>query len=131
MAAAAVLAVVLVAGAAALLARRDTPSGVERAQQLTKDDDRFGSAREGAETLLEVSDLLALEAERCEAERDEHPRDCRPYFAGAGYARIASVRIVTCTRPEVFDVRVAVDAYLAALGESPSDAELPAPPRCA
>ena len=132
--AALVLAVVAVLGAVALATSRDrrSPTGIEQARALTEDGDGFDSEREAAQTLLRVSDLLASEAERCERGPTDRrgPEGCRPLFAAAGYARVASVRVVGCNRPELFDVRVALDRHLATLATSPEDAVVPSPPRC-
>jgi hypothetical protein len=126
---------VAVAIGAAVLADREEPSFVAQARNLTDDDAGFGSARESAGTLSRVSDLLAAQAERCEARRDaDDPSaaaSCRPYFAAAAYARIASVGVRRCSRPELFDARQAMDRYLATLEAAPEAASVPPPPRCA
>lgn len=96
---------------------------------MVDDEDRFAAAQTSGLALLRVSGLLKDEAERC-AEAQPTDGGCNAYFSAAGHLQVMAVHIVQCSRPEIFDVRLAVSAYLEVLAERPNDAALPLLPRC-
>ena len=121
---------VLAVGVIAVALRGDGSSAAAIARQAAEDDGRFGTTAEAAQTFLHISEVLATEAEHCDRDETRPRRECRSYFGAAAYARVASVGVVRCSRPELFDARQAMKGYLRQLEDDPAAATVPPPPRC-
>ena len=86
----------------------DSSSGIERAQDLIADDDRFGTPNEAAESFARVAELLLEEGRRC-------TNACDGILAAAAWVQFVAIDVLPCRQPDVHDARVAVLDHLAAV----------------
>ena len=111
---------------------RDEPEPLEQARALLDRDEDFAAAETAGLTVLRVSSKLKEAGEQCaKNSAAAQSRRCNAYFAGAGHVQVISIQVVRCSRPEIFDVRTSLQAYLDELSSEPGTASLPALPRCA
>jgi hypothetical protein len=97
-------------------------SGLDRARALVADKSRFAAASTAGEALNEASVHLLDHAERCRS-------NCDRFFTAAAITRTTGVAALRCTRPDLFAVRNALEAYLDALADGEST-DPPFPPAC-
>ena len=124
-AAAGAVVLVLVAVLAAAVASRTNP--VDDAIEIVEDDAQFVRAADAGVAFLRISRVLTAGGDSCEGGETE-PR-CASYFQGAGYAQVAAVRVIRCTRPGIFEHRAAMREYLHELRDDPG-ARLPSVSSC-
>ena len=113
------------AGVAAVLLF-DGPSHLERARQALADDEAFSASSTAGEALLRSSVELEKAGDGC----DDDDRSCDRFLTAAAVARVASVQVLECRRPDVFTFRAAFRSHLDALAND--EDPLPPPlPSCA
>lgn len=126
------MALVALLPAGVAVVTRDEPSPLESARAALDDDEQFLGAETAGLALLRVSRFLTEGGERCADEHEQRPTArCSAFFAGAGHTQVISVLVLSCSRPEIFDVRASLRAYLDELASEPEAASLPPVPRCA
>lgn len=117
----------MVVALGAWLMLRDAP-GADRALAVLADDDRFTTARRGAEALIEVGDILQVAGSACADGRDAS--DCESLLEASAFARVAAVRLAGCTLPYLHDTRRDMIAYLGRLQAGDEPVEPPKLPAC-
>lgn len=113
-------------GAVGVLAPDD--DHLEAAQAALDDDQAFRGATTAGEALLRVS----VELQRAGAACDDDDGDaaaCARFFTAAAFARVSSVDVLRCRRPDIFTFRHRFRDYLAALADG-HDPDPPSPPNC-
>ena len=108
--AAAILVVGLVAVAALFVV--DGPSPMQRAQHELDDDSSFTRGSDAGLAFTRASAHLQAAAERCGD--DSH---CARLFTAAAFLRVAALDALDCRRPELFEMRAALAAYIDALAD--------------
>ena len=98
--------------AMALVATRDTPTGLARVRVALNDDDRFTNGPTAGETVATASKWLLDDGESCEADRGKGDPRCAARLSAAAYASVAAVGLVDCTAPGVFRTRRALVQYI-------------------
>jgi hypothetical protein len=115
---------VLVGLVAAVLHRE--PDHLDRARTELADDDAFTGARTAGEAFLRASVELLAAGEGCRPARDAR---CEQLFTAAALARVSSVQLLGCRRPDIHQYRGRFRNYLAALDDGGA-VQPPPPPAC-
>jgi predicted small lipoprotein YifL len=90
------------------------------------DDSGWDTATHAGETLATIGEDLLRAGKTC-----GHGPHCDDLLSASGWAQVAAVRILRCTRPTVFDTRTRTRALLKALNaHNHPRITLPEVPRC-
>lgn len=122
-----VLAAVLAFAGAAAAVVRGGEDHLDEARAELADDQAFRGATTAGEALLRVSVSLQRAGEACED--DERDARCDGLFTAAAVARVSSVDLLRCRRPDIFSFRNEFRAHLDAL-DSGALPDPPSPPNC-
>lgn len=122
LAAAAVLALV----ALVVVVVDDGPDHLDLARAELADDEAFAQSSTAGAALLRSSVELQEAGTSCDGDRDA---SCARLLTASAMARVASVRLLDCRRPDIFTFRAEFRRYLdeLAAGDDPTP---PAPPAC-
>jgi hypothetical protein len=117
--------VVLAAIGLLVVVTQDGPDHLARARAELAADDAFARSSTAGEALLRASTELQRAGTDCDGER---PR-CDRLLTAAAMARVSSVQLLDCRRPDIFAFRARFRLYLDALaaGDDPTP---PPPPAC-
>jgi hypothetical protein len=123
----AVVVLLAVAGLVAV-ALDDGPDHLERARRTMADDEAFAGASTAGEALLGVSVDLERAGDDCDDGDDGDDVTCNRFLVAAALARVASVQVLECRRPDIFTFRAAFRRHLDELadGGDPLPPNLPA-----
>ena len=103
----------------------DGPSALDRARAELASDGAFTRSSTAGEALLRASTELQRAGAECEADDAR----CDRLLTAAAMARVSSVQLLSCRRPEVFAFRDEFRTYLDGLAEG-DDPTPPRPPAC-
>lgn len=120
----AVAAALALAGVAALMLD-DGPDHLALARAEVADEQSFTGARSAGEALLRASQRLQAAGGACDPNRSR----CDRLLTAAAIARVSSVDVLGCRRPDIFAFRLRFERYLAALQDG-DDPLPPPPPAC-
>lgn len=115
---------VLAGGAAAILRGGDDHLANARAELA--DDEAFGGATSAGAAMLRASVELQRAGEACE---DDERAACDRLFTAAAVARVSSVDLLRCRRPDIFAFRNEFRDHLTAVAAA-TPADPPSPPNC-
>ena len=121
-----VAAILVVAGVAAVILRGGE-NHLENARAELANDEAFRGATSAGEALLRASVELQRAGEACEG--DGAPAACARLFTAAAVARVSSVDLLRCRRPDIFAFRNGFRDHLSALAAG-APSEPPGPPNC-
>lgn len=116
---------VLAAIALAVAVLDDGPDHLERARAALADDEDFVRSSTAGEALLRSSVELQEAGTSC----DDDDRSCDRLLTASAMARVASVRLLDCRRPDIFTFRQQFRRYLDELATG-ADPTPPSPPAC-
>jgi hypothetical protein len=103
----------------------DGPDHLELARAELADDAAFARSSTAGEALLRSSVELQAAGTAC----DDPDPACARLLTASAMARVASVRILECRRPEIFTFRRSFRGYLDDLADG-LDPTPPSPPAC-
>ena len=106
----------------------DGPDHLEQARRALADDAAFAGASTSGKALLRASVELEGEGDDCKDRNGDDAAECSRYLTAAALARVASVQVLDCRRPDIFTFRAAFRRHLDALadGADPLPPNLPA-----
>jgi len=123
-----VVAVVAVAATAMAVQRHDTPRTLAGAISTASSDRRFASTPRAANSLVEISQILTLEARQCVAHHGASYPPCSARASGAAVAQNEAVAVLRCTQPGVYEARQGIRRYLEGIRRLDIDSRAPTPP---
>lgn len=103
----------------------DGPDHLERARAALADDEDFTRSSTAGEALLRSSVELQQAGRTC----DDRDRSCDRLLTASAIARVSSVRLLDCRRPDIHAFRDAFRRYVDALADG-DDPAPPSPPAC-
>lgn len=116
---------VLLLGGAAVALADDGPDHLAEARAEVADRQAFTGARTAGEAMLRASQRLQAGATDCDGDRHR----CDQLLTAAAVARVSSVDLLDCRRPDIFTFRERFEDYLSALADG-DDPLPPPPPAC-
>lgn len=119
-----VVPIALAAVALLAVALHDEPDGLDRAREALASDEAFTRSSTAGEALLEAS----VQLQRAGTDCDDGPA-CDRLLTASAMARVSSVQLLECRRPEVFAFRDRFRQYLDQL-DAGADPTPPSPPFC-
>ena len=114
----------LIGVVAAVAVGRTNP--VDNAIEVVEDDAQFNRAADAGVAFIRISRVLSDAAGACENTDKDDP--CRAWLQAAGYAQVAAVEVINCTRPGIFEHREKMRGYLHELRDD-VDARVPNLPK--
>ena len=120
----AILSAVIGAGAAVALSRR-AADPLAAASHRVEADGGWDTAAHAGEALASIGEVLLRAGTSCG--RGPH---CDDLLSASAWTQVAAVRILRCTRPDVFQTRTDARAIVTALRARAPRPTLPPIPRC-
>ena len=105
-----VAATALVLGLIALLTV-DRETYLDKAIGRMDDQRSFTTSAKSAETVARISDQLRTDGSKCRTQNDA-PAKCAAVLSASAYTAVAAVTLLDCTAPDIFDMRLALEAFL-------------------
>jgi len=108
------------------------PRGLVGAIHLLEDQSHFDTTSASGETLARVADLLVLDARNCHR-RTPSATGCTARYSAAAWSEVAALKVLDCSRPAAYKVRVDLLGHLRRVSEMAANdraPKLPLLPAC-